>query len=83
MTILIDMDIMKYTNIDGYLLIRASFVFMFFCTKYVQYKINGFFIMSSKIKNCKAHSEAREIIWNVFKYFKDKMNTWLNVGCIQ
>jgi len=28
--------------------------------------------MSSKIKNCKAHSQAREIIWNVFKYFKDK-----------
>lgn len=28
--------------------------------------------MSSKIKNRKAHSQAREIIWNVFKYFKDK-----------
>ncbi|KAL4092454.1 hypothetical protein QTP88_026955 [Uroleucon formosanum] len=66
------MDIMEYTNIDGYLLIRASIVFVFFYTKYVRYKINSFFIMSSKIKNCKAHSQAREIIWNVFKYFKDK-----------
>lgn len=28
--------------------------------------------MSSKIKNRKAHSQAREIVWNVFKYFKDK-----------
>lgn len=66
------MDIMEYSNIDGYLLIRASIVFVFFYTKYVRYKINSFFIMSSKIKNCKAHSQAREIIWNVFKYFKDK-----------
>jgi hypothetical protein len=58
------MDIMEYTNIDEYLLIRASIVFVFFCTDNVRYKINSFFIMSSKIKNRKAHSQAREIIWN-------------------
>jgi hypothetical protein len=28
--------------------------------------------MSSKIKNRKANSQAREIFWNVFNYFKDK-----------
>jgi hypothetical protein len=59
------MDIMEYTNIDGYLPISANIVFVFFCTENVHYKINSFFItMSSKIKNFKAHSEAREIIWN-------------------
>jgi hypothetical protein len=56
------MDIMDYTNIDGYLFISASIVFVFFCTENVHYKINGFF--SSKIKNRKAHSQAREINWN-------------------
>ncbi|CAI6375190.1 unnamed protein product [Macrosiphum euphorbiae] len=34
--------------------------------------------MSSKIKNCKAHSQAKEIIWNVFKYFKDKNEDMAN-----
>lgn len=27
---------------------------------------------NSKIKNKKAHSQAREIIWNVYNYFKEK-----------
>jgi hypothetical protein len=29
--------------------------------------------MSSKIKYHKAHSPLREIIWNVFKYFQNKI----------
>jgi hypothetical protein len=36
------MDIIEYTNIDGYLLIRVSIVFVFFCTENVRYKINSF-----------------------------------------
>ena len=28
--------------------------------------------MSSKIKNHEAHSQAREIIWNAFRYFQNK-----------
>jgi hypothetical protein len=33
---------------------------------------DSFFILSSKIKNRKAHSQVKEIIWNVFKYFQNK-----------
>jgi hypothetical protein len=36
------MDNMEYTNIDRYLLIRASIVFVLFCTENVRYKINSF-----------------------------------------
>lgn len=29
-------------------------------------------MLNSKIQNKKAHSQAREIIWNVYNYFKEK-----------
>jgi hypothetical protein len=44
------MDIMVYTNIDGYLLINANIVFVFFYTENVRYKINSFFYNEFKNK---------------------------------